>query len=305
MLKYLSSRRFSAKNKRGEGDSGDDPNTNTDSNFEEQAKAEAQANSNEKSKEEDEAEDESKTEEELKQERSMKFIKELKDKYGDDFSFYDYESEDEVESLFTDDEPILRHSTGDRSKLFFPEGHGKNLDLSDFRRPLPDNLNLKWVRFNRELNDYLVEDLTSEQLKDFRVYLINFVTAYHDEDTTHLHDWAKAANAIKAKTFCHDIMCVSVNDPFVILDMARKLGYEDRISFIADWDCSMTKWLKSEYETEYMGLKSRRSAGVMTEGLLRVKFYSFYLPLMYSYSVSPKYMWKYIYDPMLRVRLFL
>jgi peroxiredoxin len=215
-----------------------------------------------------------------------------------------YSSEDPEMSMFTDDEGFREFAKLAPEKLFFPYEPDEKLDVSDFRRPLPDNLHLKWVRFNRELNDYVVTDLVSEDLKQMRVFLVSFVAAFQDDCITQLHDWAKGAIEMRTTCFMHDIMCVSVHDPYVICEFARMLGYEDRISFIADWDSSMTKWLRNEVQTEYSGLKSFRSAGVMTKGLLRIKFSSGLWPLMYSYAVSPNYMWKHCYHEELKIRLF-
>jgi len=185
-----------------------------------------------------------------------------------------------------------------------PPEDDEELDESDFRR-CSQTTKLKWVRFNREFNDYLVTDLTSEELKDFRVFLVSFVLPFCNEDDTHLHEWAMGAKTLKARCKLHDIMCVGVIDLFVMTEMARKLGYEDRVSYIADWDASMTKWLRNDLETEHFGLKSIRSTGVLTDGQLRVKFSSAHFPLLYSFSVSPRYIWKHIVFKGLRCRLFL
>jgi peroxiredoxin len=65
--------------------------------------------------------------------------------------------------------------------------------------------------------------------------------------TALLHDWAKEAIEMQTICFMHNVMCIGVHEPFIICEMARKLGYEGQIGFIADCDTSTTKCLKKSH----------------------------------------------------------
>ena len=51
-----------------------------------------------------------------------------------------------------------------------------------------------------------------------------------------VYEWARAAKVFKKEYEIDDVTIVTMNDPYVVTHFAKKLDYEDRLNFIADWD---------------------------------------------------------------------
>ena len=89
---------------------------------------------------------------------------------------------------------------------------------------------------------------------------------------THLPGYLADADKIKAKGVS-DIICVSVNDPFVMDEWGKANGCEGKIRMIADHNAALTKALDMVIEIAPFGTSSTRSkrySAVVEDGEIKV-----------------------------------
>jgi peroxiredoxin len=86
----------------------------------------------------------------------------------------------------------------------------------------------------------------------------------------HLPGFLEHAEAIRAKGV-DAIVCVSVNDPFVMSAWAKNREVGDRITMLADGNAELTKAIGLEFDASAAGLgtRSRRYAMVVDDGVVR------------------------------------
>lgn len=86
---------------------------------------------------------------------------------------------------------------------------------------------------------------------------------------THAPGYIEAASAIKAKGV-HDIVCVSVNDPFVIQAWGEQLKAEGKVRMLADPAAAFTKALGLDLDlTGKLGsVRSKRFSALVDNGVV-------------------------------------
>lgn len=107
-------------------------------------------------------------------------------------------------------------------------------------------------------------------LKDKKVVLFGLPGAYTSVcSAKHLPGYVKAHEAYKAKGVDH-IMCVSVNDPFVMNAWGKSQNVEDKIIMIGDPFLNFTKSIGAEVDKSSRGLGIRSNRYTMLIDNLKV-----------------------------------
>lgn len=83
----------------------------------------------------------------------------------------------------------------------------------------------------------------------------------------HMPGFVANAEAIKAKGV-DDIICVTVNDPFVVGEWTNQSGAEGKVSVVADALAEFTKAMGLEMDASAFGLgiRSKRYAAIVEDG---------------------------------------
>ena len=86
----------------------------------------------------------------------------------------------------------------------------------------------------------------------------------------HLPGFVQNAEAIKAKGV-DDVICLSVNDAFVMAAWAKDRGSEGKVTLIADGSGDLTKALGLDFDASNfgMGVRSQRYAAIVEDGVLK------------------------------------
>nr|CAI5860949.1 unnamed protein product [Callosobruchus analis] len=75
----------------------------------------------------------------------------------------------------------------------------------------------------------------------------------------HLPQYIEKADELRSKRGIHDIICIVVNDPFVVSAWCDELGARGRVRILADPKAEMTKALGMEvYSQRLGGFRSKR-----------------------------------------------
>merc|ERR1711916_73372 len=83
----------------------------------------------------------------------------------------------------------------------------------------------------------------------------------------HVPSWTENAAAIKSKGV-DEIICLSVNDPFVLKAWAKVVDPDNKLSFYADADASLTKALGMDVDLSVaaLGTRSTRYSMLVEDG---------------------------------------
>lgn len=86
----------------------------------------------------------------------------------------------------------------------------------------------------------------------------------------HLKGYLNSIDTIKASGI-DQLVCISVNDRFVLQAWAKSLNALDKIIFISDWDAEMTKKLGLEIDlsTAGLGLRSKRYVMIVQNQIIK------------------------------------
>ncbi|MCZ6785221.1 MAG: peroxiredoxin [Proteobacteria bacterium] len=86
----------------------------------------------------------------------------------------------------------------------------------------------------------------------------------------HLPGFVQNAEAIKAKGV-DDVICLSVNDAFVMAAWAKDQGSEGKVTLIADGSGELTRALGLDFDASNfgMGVRSQRYAAIVEDGVLK------------------------------------
>lgn len=86
----------------------------------------------------------------------------------------------------------------------------------------------------------------------------------------HLPGYVANADAIKAKGV-DEIVCLSVNDPFVMNEWATATGATGKVSVLPDWNATLTKAMGLEFDGAGAGLGTRckRFAMLVEDGVVK------------------------------------
>jgi len=117
-----------------------------------------------------------------------------------------------------------------------------------------------------------IEEISlKERFKGKRVILFAVPGAFTPTcSNIHLPSFVKQAEAIKAKG-TDEIICVAVNDPFV-LDIWEKMAYaEGKVTFLSDGNGEFTKamGLTLDANAHGLGLRSQRYVSLIEDGILK------------------------------------
>uniref|UniRef100_A0A023F8A5 Peroxiredoxin-5 n=1 Tax=Triatoma infestans TaxID=30076 RepID=A0A023F8A5_TRIIF len=86
---------------------------------------------------------------------------------------------------------------------------------------------------------------------------------------THLPGYVKDADELKSKGI-GEIICVSVNDPFVMAAWGQDQNTEGKVRMLADTNASFTKALELETELAPLGgIRSKRYSMVIDDGVVK------------------------------------
>lgn len=84
---------------------------------------------------------------------------------------------------------------------------------------------------------------------------------------SHVPNWIKAADDVKAKGV-NDIICLSVNDPFVMDAFSKVFEGADKLKFIADGGATLIKKLGLDIDTgNFGGVRSYRGSYLVEDGV--------------------------------------
>ncbi len=83
----------------------------------------------------------------------------------------------------------------------------------------------------------------------------------------HLPGFMENRDAILAKGV-DEIVCIAVNDPFVVGAWADQAGGRDKMRFIADWDAAFTKAIGMDIDLSGggLGVRSKRYSMLVKDG---------------------------------------
>lgn len=162
------------------------------------------------------------------------------------------------------------------------------------RSPLPE-MNLHMVSYNSLTKSY---DTSIIKTPDFfspkRAIFIGIIGAFVPECTCEvIYEWARASKVFKERFNLENIVVITQNDPYVVAHLAKKLDYEDRIDYIADWDGRLNALMKCEKELELeLGKRNHRYAGFLLYGKLQIVVSNSVYELFFTEPVHPIFMWQ-------------
>eukprot|EP01080_Neovahlkampfia_damariscottae_P010275 gene10275-2694_t len=119
--------------------------------------------------------------------------------------------------------------------------------------------------FNSEAQSISTDDIFAD---DQNVALFGIPGAFTPTcSTKHVPSFINYSNELKSKGFTN-IVCISVNDPFVMKSWAEELGADKKITFISDPEGSFTKHIGAELDlTEKgFGVRSQRYSMIIEKG---------------------------------------
>ncbi|BAQ16461.1 peroxiredoxin [Methyloceanibacter caenitepidi] len=87
----------------------------------------------------------------------------------------------------------------------------------------------------------------------------------------HLPGFIGSADAFKAKGV-DDVVCLAVNDPFVLSTWAEATGAGDKVTILSDGNAEFTKKIGMDFDGSGVGLgtRSKRYAMVVEDGTVKV-----------------------------------
>lgn len=87
----------------------------------------------------------------------------------------------------------------------------------------------------------------------------------------HLPGFIQAADAFKGKGV-DSVVCVAVNDPFVLLAWGQSTGAADKVRVISDGNAEFTKKIGMDFDGSGVGLgtRSKRYAMIVEDGVVKL-----------------------------------
>ena len=102
-----------------------------------------------------------------------------------------------------------------------------------------------------------------EVIKEEKCILFGLPGAFTSTcSTKHLPGFINAVNEIKAKNI-KKVICISVNDPFVMNAWGKANNAENKVLMVADSSCNFTKSIGAEINLDHKGLGIRSSRYAM------------------------------------------
>ena len=162
------------------------------------------------------------------------------------------------------------------------------------------SMNLHMISYNWKTRQYETNIIESKSYyENKRVIFLGIIGAFVPECTCEvIFDWARASEVFKDEFVIDEITVVTQNDPFVVNHFAKRLGYKDRINFIADWNGQLNEHMKCEKELELeLGKRNHRYASFIPYNTLQIVLSSAWEDMFYTKIVHPMYMWNAMKDP--------
>ena len=172
-------------------------------------------------------------------------------------------------------------------------------DTVEPRKPLPE-LDLHLVSYNPETKDYETSIInTKTYYEEKRVIFLGILGAFVPECTCEVvYEWARASEVFKERFELDDVTVITQNDPFVVTHFARKLGYEHRLNFIADWNGKLNEPMRCQKELGMeLGLRNHRYNAFILYGKLQIVISSHISELFFTKCIHPIFMWQNMNDP--------
>ena len=96
-----------------------------------------------------------------------------------------------------------------------------------------------------------------------------------------------------------------MNDPYVVTHFAKKLDYEDRLNFIADWDGRLNDVIdcRQNFELE-LGNRNHRYTSFILYGTLQIILTSEWENMFFTKCIHPIFMWQKMQHRRQRVLFF-
>jgi peroxiredoxin 5 len=110
---------------------------------------------------------------------------------------------------------------------------------------------------------------TDELLKGKRVVVLGVPGAFTPGcSATHLPGYVKSADAFKAKGV-HEIVCVAVNDPFVMAAWGKAQAADGKVRVLADTNAELAKALGLAVELGVLGgTRCKRFSALVEDGVI-------------------------------------
>lgn len=83
----------------------------------------------------------------------------------------------------------------------------------------------------------------------------------------HIAQWVKKADEVKSKGV-DDIICIAVNDPFVMDAFEKVTNGTGKVTFVADGGAALTKALDIDIDTgDFGGIRAKRASFLVEDGV--------------------------------------
>ena len=124
----------------------------------------------------------------------------------------------------------------------------------------------------KRLGDSGIEEVTTEQLfKGRKVVLFGVPGAFTPTCTKeHMPGYVENAAELKSKGI-DEIVCVSVNDPFVMKAWSDATGATDKVTVVADWNAEFVEALDLAFDGSGAGLgkRSKRFSMIVEDSVVK------------------------------------
>ncbi|MGI9487284.1 MAG: peroxiredoxin [Geminicoccaceae bacterium] len=124
----------------------------------------------------------------------------------------------------------------------------------------------------RRLGDDGIDEVSTADLTDGKKVVLFAVPGAFTPTCSeqHLPGFMQHADAIKAKGV-DSIVCVTVNDPFVVSEWAKIMGADGKVDILSDGNAEFTKAVGLELDASGFGLgtRSQRYAMIVDSGVVK------------------------------------
>ncbi len=124
----------------------------------------------------------------------------------------------------------------------------------------------------RRLGDGGIDEVSTADLTDGKKIVLFAVPGAFTPTCSeqHLPGFKQHAGEIKAKGV-DDIVCVTVNDPFVVAEWNKAMGASGKIDLLSDGNAEFTKAVGLEFDASAVGLgtRSQRYAMIVDNGVVK------------------------------------
>jgi cytochrome c peroxidase len=124
----------------------------------------------------------------------------------------------------------------------------------------------------KRLTDQGIEEINiADRIKDKKVVIFGIPGAFTGTCTNiHVPSFVKHADELKAKGI-DEIICVAVNDPFVMKALEEHTNAAGKVTLLSDWDASFAKAMGLTFDGSgiFLGIRSMRYDAIFEDGVLK------------------------------------